>query len=198
MSRSPDPDRPRALLDLVVAYFLEHGLSDLSLRPLAKAVGSSPRVLLYYFESSEKLIALALARLRDQQRETYLRIFEVDVASPADMYLAIWKHMTAPAYAPMFRLFFEVYGLALRDPDKYRAFLTTAIDDWLDFIDTPEARKQYGRAGSRAFATLIVSAYRGFMLDYCASQDLKRVERAVKLWIGMVTAMDEQTIRGLA
>ncbi len=190
MSRTADPDRPGELLDAIVAYLLEHGISQLSLRPLAKAVGSSPRVLLYYFESSEKMIALALARLRERQRATYRDMFAVDAASTADAYFAVWKHMTSPAYAPLFRLFFEVYGLALRDPRTYRAFLSSAVDDWLDFIDDAASRKRYGRASSRAFATVIVSGFRGFMLDYCASRDRKRVDHAVKLWIGALDAID--------
>jgi AcrR family transcriptional regulator len=36
-------------------------------RPLAKAVGSSPRVLLYYVGSKEELVVKTLARLRDRQ-----------------------------------------------------------------------------------------------------------------------------------
>ncbi len=36
------------LLERIVDYVTENGLSDLPLRPLAEAVGSSPRVLLYY------------------------------------------------------------------------------------------------------------------------------------------------------
>jgi AcrR family transcriptional regulator len=195
VSRTVDPNRPSELLDNIVAYLLEHGISDLSLRPLAKAVGSSPRVLLYYFESSEKLVALALARLREHQHATYREMFNVETGSSADAYFAIWKHMTSPAYAPMFRLFFEVYGLALRDPRTYRAFLTSAVDDWLDFVDDPPSRKRYGREASRAFATVIVSGFRGFMLDYCASRDRKRVDRAVKLWISALDAIDANAQR---
>ena len=36
-------------------------MADLSLRPLAKAVGSSPQVLLYYFGSKEEMVVKALA-----------------------------------------------------------------------------------------------------------------------------------------
>jgi AcrR family transcriptional regulator len=49
MARTVDPQRRTDLLDRIVDYVAENGLSELQLRPLAKAVGSSPRVLLYYF-----------------------------------------------------------------------------------------------------------------------------------------------------
>lgn len=43
--------RRAELLELAYQYVLEHGVSDLSLRPLAAAINSSPRVLLFLFGS---------------------------------------------------------------------------------------------------------------------------------------------------
>ena len=51
-----NPRRPVELLDAIIDYLLKHGVSDLSLRPLATAVHSSPRGLLYHFGSKEKMI----------------------------------------------------------------------------------------------------------------------------------------------
>ena len=45
--------RRAELLDASYGYVLNHGLNGLSLRPLAAAIGSSPRVLLYLFGSKE-------------------------------------------------------------------------------------------------------------------------------------------------
>src|SRR5215468_11131787 len=56
--------RHNELLDRAYEYALEHGLADLSLRPLAAAIGSSPRVLLYLFGSKEGLVRALLARAR--------------------------------------------------------------------------------------------------------------------------------------
>jgi AcrR family transcriptional regulator len=46
---------------------LSNGLADMSLRPLAKAIGSSPRVLLFLFGSKEGLIRALLARAREDE-----------------------------------------------------------------------------------------------------------------------------------
>ena len=48
------------LLPLLAAYVLENGLADVSLRPLAKAAGTSDRMLLYHFGSKEELVAALL------------------------------------------------------------------------------------------------------------------------------------------
>ncbi|MGZ3497051.1 MAG: hypothetical protein ACXVAK_05765 [Vulcanimicrobiaceae bacterium] len=57
MARTVDEQHRSELLELIVAYVLDNGIADLSLRPLARAVGASPRVRLYYFKSKEVLIA---------------------------------------------------------------------------------------------------------------------------------------------
>ena len=41
------------LLERAYRYVLDHGLSAMSLRPLATEIGSSPRVLLFLFDSKE-------------------------------------------------------------------------------------------------------------------------------------------------
>ena len=59
--------RRRELLDAAYRYVLDHGLADLSLRPLAAAIGSSPRVLLFLFGSKDGLVAALLARARAEE-----------------------------------------------------------------------------------------------------------------------------------
>lgn len=48
-------DRTR-LLDAMTVHVLEHGLANASLRPLAKAAGTSDRMLIYHFGSKDGLI----------------------------------------------------------------------------------------------------------------------------------------------
>src|ERR1051326_5685416 len=74
MVRTASETRPDELLDAVADYLAKHGAAGLSLRPLAKAVGSSPRVLLYYFGSKEEMLSKALARSRERQRGAFAEI----------------------------------------------------------------------------------------------------------------------------
>ena len=62
-ARAPSP-RQSELLELAYQYVLQHGLTDLSLRPLAGSIGSSPRVLLFLFASKDGLVRALLARAR--------------------------------------------------------------------------------------------------------------------------------------
>jgi AcrR family transcriptional regulator len=186
MSRPVDDKRPEELQNGIVQYLIKHGLTGLSLRPLAKALGCSPRILLYHFGSKENMVTEALAQARQQQRATYDR---VEAPSFAQTYRAIWKRMTAPDSEPLFRLFFEIYGMALRQPRLYQDFLHETIGEWLQLIADDLSREGYQRGEARAFATIVLAGLRGFMLDFCATRDRKRLNRAVELWLRTLDSM---------
>lgn len=183
MVRVADERRPAELLDRIVGYLVKNGVAELSLRPLAKAVGSSPRVLLYYFGSKEKLLARALMHLRDKQRAGFSRMREAKYAQPSDACRAIWQQMSAPESEALFKLSFETYSLALRHPREFGVFLQSGIEDWLEFLSEPLMRKGVPKEQARAFATVVIGGFRGFMIDYCASHDRERIDRAVNLWL---------------
>ena len=55
------PDTRRAaILERIADHILANGLSASSLRPLAKAAGTSDRMLLYYFADKAEIITAAL------------------------------------------------------------------------------------------------------------------------------------------
>jgi AcrR family transcriptional regulator len=186
VSRTANEKRPEELRAAIVRYLVRHGLTGLSLRPLAKAVGSSPRVLLYYFGSKEKMVIEILAEVRQRQRASF---GGVEAASFAEECRIIWKQMSAEDSEPLFRLFFEAYGMALRHPRVYKEFLRATVEDWLRLIAEPLCREGCRRREARAFGTVILDGLRGFMLDYCTTYDRKRVDHAVDLWLGTLDSM---------
>ena len=189
MSRTVNQQRPEELRAAIVCYLTAHGLADLSLRPLAKAVGSSPRVLLYYFGSKEKMVVDILAEIRRQQLAGF---GEISGATFGEACRLTWKRMSAPDSEPLFRLFFEAYGIALRRPRLYKDFLRATIEDWVNLVAEELCRDGHRREDAQAFATVVLSGLRGFMLDYCNSRDRKRVDRAVDMW---AKSLDEMLIR---
>lgn len=189
MARSAD-ERRAALLERITDYVAANGLSDLSLRPLADAVESSPRVLLYYFTSKEDLIGEVLAQLRGRQRDVFATLPR-NAATYADTVRAAWKLMSAPEHERVFRLFFEVYGLALQAPARYAEFLRGAVDDWIGYLAATKLAEGYARREARAIATVLLAGYRGFLLDLLATRERARVDRAVELWILALDAIPD-------
>jgi AcrR family transcriptional regulator len=186
MSRPINEKRPEELRNAIVRYLIKHGLTGLSLRPLAKALGCTPRVLLYHFGSKEKMVIEVLAQVRRRQRAAYGRIEE---GSFIDNYLTIWKRMSAPDSEPLFRLFFETYGIALRRPRLYKAFLQDTVQDWLQLMTDEFGGGRPQRKQARSTATIVLAGLRGFMLDFCTTHDRKRVDEAVELWLRSLDSM---------
>jgi AcrR family transcriptional regulator len=161
------------LLERLVAYSREHGLSGASLRPLAKAVGSSPRVLLYFFDSKENLIREVVAQLRREQLEL--------MRANLDSVTALWNWLTDSSHADVERLFFESYALSLRpDPAGFEGFGKASIDEWL-----PPLTRATG--GDPISATLVLAALRGLLLDRLATGDAARTEQAFQLLLRRLT-----------
>jgi AcrR family transcriptional regulator len=120
-------DRRTALLDKLADHVLAHGLSASSLRPLAKAAGTSDRMLLYYFPDKGALIAAVLevvaARmvlLLDARRAAgplpfdALRHQLLDIVFADDFwpYMRLWLEMASLAALgdPVFRMVGEQLG----------------------------------------------------------------------------------------
>ena len=188
MARTADEQKRVDLLERIVDYVMANGLSDLSLRPLADAVGTSPRVLLYYFTSKEELIAGIMDGARARQRAIFEELPR-NAATYAETVRAAWDVMSAPRHEPVFRLFFEVYGLALQDPKRFPGFLKRAVEDWLDYLEPSALADGHTPRDARAIATVLLAGYRGFLLDLCATRDRKRISRAVDMWIAALDAI---------
>jgi AcrR family transcriptional regulator len=190
MSRTANPARPDALLDSIVDYLTAHGVADVSLRPLARAVHSSPRVLLYYFGCKEALVARALSRLRERQRGAFALLKNTTSLSSRRACHAIWRQLSAAQSEPLFRLFVQAYSMGLQQPQEFAEFLQHAVEDWLEFLAAPRIAAGESRAAARAFATVVLAGFRGFMLDYWGTRDRRRVDAAVELWLKSLDSID--------
>ncbi len=90
MTQAASPERRAKLLEKVVGYILRHGLVDLSLRPLAAALRTSPHMLLYFFGSKERLLAEALTEGRARLQREFIRALSTKRSRKEQLSLA-WK-----------------------------------------------------------------------------------------------------------
>lgn len=179
MGSRPDPERRAELLDGAIDYVHEHGLADLSLRPLAQSVGTSARMLLYHFGSKEQLIAEALDGVRRRQHvqvEKWL-----SNSTPRDfvgLLRRFWEWSTAAETESYGRLFFEAYGMTLIDSARLPGFLDSAVSEWLSVMCTALTDAGLPRESAEDFATGALALHRGLLMDLLATGDRSRVERA--------------------
>ncbi|WP_433359415.1 TetR/AcrR family transcriptional regulator [Actinoplanes sp. CA-142083] len=171
--------RREELLELAYAYVREHGLSDLSLRPLAAAIGSSPRVLLFLFESKDGLVKALLARARAEE----LALLE---GLPASAGLtaaseAVWRWLSADAHRPLLRLWVEAYARSLLSPESgpWSGFAAATVADWLAVLAASEPAATRDTPGAVARRTAALAVLRGALLDLLATGDVERITAAV-------------------
>ena len=88
--KSPSP-RKKELLEKSYRYVLRHGLIDMSLRPLAEAIGSSPRVLLFLFGSKDGLVRELLARAREAEIAMLQTVAQQGHTDLAEIASGLWQ-----------------------------------------------------------------------------------------------------------
>jgi AcrR family transcriptional regulator len=173
------------LLERAYAYVLEQGLADMSLRPLAAAVGSSPRVLLFLFGSKDGLVRALLGRARDDELALLDRARAATAGPGADRLDAvvteIWRWLAADEHRALLTLWVEAYARSLADPSgPWAGFARATVYDWLDLLTAAQpANERRNRAGE-ARRTLALAVLRGGLLDLLATGDVDRVTRAVR------------------
>jgi AcrR family transcriptional regulator len=173
-SLAPTPSaRKEELLEAAYRYTLEHGLAEMSLRPLASAIGSSPRVLIFLFGSKDGLIRALLARARADE----LSLLEQANHERPGLSSAVrttWEWLVADAHRPLLTLWLEAYARSLTEPlGPWSGFARQTVDDWLAVLPGAE----------RALALAVM---RGALLDLLATRDVARTTAAVDRFITLL------------
>jgi AcrR family transcriptional regulator len=182
MRRVPSPRE--ALLAAVADYLLEHALSNLSLRPLAAATGTSARMLVYHFGSKERLIAEAMAEVRVRQHKLVARwVRRHPTASFADLMEFAWSWVAAAEHEPYLRLFLEVLGRGTREAGHFAEFSRATFEDWVSSVQRRLEKEGRPAEKARAFAILTVSTIRGLALYFLATKDKRGARLALRAFI---------------
>jgi len=176
----PPTARRDELLEATVRYLLENGVAELSLRPLAAAIGSKARLLVYHFGSKEQLLVEAMGLIRSRARQIVETMMAEQPANAGlgDLVRALWKWSSSTRNRPYLRLFFEMHGLSLQYPKRYASYLQGSVDSWIDLL-TAALTPKLGRAQAVIKATLIVGVIDGLLLDALATGNWRRTARAV-------------------
>jgi AcrR family transcriptional regulator len=153
-----------------------------SLRPLASAIGSSPRVLLFLFGSKEGLLRALLARARADELALLDRVRkDSGDAGIATVTNALWGWLAAKRHRGLLTLWLESYSRSLVAPTgAWEKFAAQTVDDWLELLaaaQPPQRRKSSAGAAER---TLALAILRGAMLDLLATGDHRRTTAAVE------------------
>jgi AcrR family transcriptional regulator len=158
----------------LATHFLEAGLGDTGVRRLAEVAGTSDRMLLYYFENKEEILAAVLGELGGGFTEVLDAVFGTESLRPADAVKKIWEMVRDEATAGQLRLWLDLSSRASRGDPFFGAIVEQMAEGWIiwlsGMLDVPAAEK-------RPLAELIMSAIDGHMVLF--PTDLTKGDAAV-------------------
>jgi AcrR family transcriptional regulator len=174
--------RQAELLELAYRYVLEHGLDDLSLRPLAAAIGSSPRVLLFLFGSKDGLVRALLARARADEVALLDTLRPGTAGRGLDVAVrATWGWLSDRQHRRLLALWVQAYARSLTEPaGPWADFAGSTVADWLAILAAAQPPARRRTKAGLAERTLALAVLRGALLDLLATDDLDRTTAAVQ------------------
>ena len=178
-----------ALADRVCDWVLEHGVSQLSLRPLADDLGISTYPLIYWFETKEGVIEAALTRSEERQMELLVGwAGEEGAIAPGRLFRRYWKWCVSPRGRPYLRLFVELTGLAQREP-ALGTYVDRALSPWRNVIQAFLEGSGFDPDRSEAKTTLLIATAAGLQLDLATTGDVKRTTAAAEVFAAELDAL---------
>jgi AcrR family transcriptional regulator len=172
MSARPRLTRQRRLeiLEAAVEVIAERGLPDTRIGDVAARAGTSAALVLYYFDSKDRLLTEALTHAEDR---FYLQTFHdlTGVAGASERLTMLIERSLPPAAGEMvgdWKLWFELWSRALRDPAVARK--REALDRrWrstiADIVREGERTGEFGSVDADEFAVRLASLMDGLAIQ---------------------------------
>jgi AcrR family transcriptional regulator len=176
------------LLDGAIDYVAHNGITDLSLRQLASALGTSHRMLIHHFGSKEGLWVAIVRQVEDRQRAILADLVPAADVPVDEAMRAWWRHISDPSLWPNERLFYELYGQAIQGRPHTVEMLDGIIDDWIEPAAEINMALGLSREEAVAHARLGIAVTRGLLLDLVATRDVEGVDAAMEAFIEVYTS----------
>lgn len=183
MARLVDVDRRAALLDDIVVYLSEHGLANVSLRPMASELDVSVNTLVHHFGSKDDLVIAALRRsVRLQQELEHRWLERRPDMSQADLLRAWWRWITAsPHNLAIVRLGIEAAALEATSEGLPRQLRGEQIGLWRTNIEDRLVDEGLPPDTAAIEASLAKATFTGLVVDLLATGQKARLTRALEV-----------------
>jgi AcrR family transcriptional regulator len=149
------------LLEAAIAHIASRGVSDLSLRELAAAIGTSHRMLIHHFGGREGLWVEVIRTVEERQRAAFAAVEPAPDATAGDVQ-RLSVHRGA------------------------EALLDGIVDAWLPFATVALEALGMAHEEALAHARLGVAVTRGLLLDLLATGNREAVDAAMEAYIDLM------------
>jgi AcrR family transcriptional regulator len=175
------PSRKQQLLEDLIAYFIRHGVADVSLRPMAKEVGTSARLLIFHFRSKERLLLEVLDEMQTRLQQSLKELLAKPDANRSAPLRMFWDWTLEEQNFAHLRVLYQLHILAAQDGKTYGKYLKRNSLNWLEVVQAILKPSQR----SPALATLIVAIFDGLFIEVMSSGDRRRATAAIDQFVEM-------------
>ncbi len=151
------------LLEKVTDHVLEHGLIGLSLRPVAAAVGTSDRMLVYHFTSRDALVSAVVAEATERA------VGAVDALPGAPTVRSgvnrLWAAYRTEPLSSCLDVYCQAAATGLIGQEPYLTDARASNEAWSAALRDYFVRCGASRRRVARLVTLVDSALYGFHLD---------------------------------
>lgn len=134
------------ILDGALDTVFADGLSQLTFGRVAKHLGISDRIVVYYFPTKDDLIGEVLMAVGARLQATLAPTFATSAADHVELLRLAWPVLADADADPVFALFFEAGGLAAAGREPYRTLVPQLVEAWIawaaEFVRGTPARRR--------------------------------------------------------
>ena len=167
------------ILGAAVELALDGGLGSLSFGRVASHLGISDRMVVYYFPSKADLISSVAVELGTQLQGLLERAFGPEPLDVDELQRRAWPVLASSSADGVFRVFFEMIGLAAAGSAPYDTLAPTLLQGWIDWLATrisggsdAERRRQAAGVVARMDGLLMVRTVLGPRTANAAASEL--------------------------
>ncbi len=122
------------ILDGAVELVLADGLGALTFGRLAKRMGTSDRVVVYYFPNKSTLTGEVLLDIGNRLQGALARAFTEPATDHRQLARAAYRVLARDDTDAIFAVYFEACGLAAAGAQPYRDLAAALLDGWVDWL----------------------------------------------------------------
>jgi len=180
--------RAEAMLTRVVAQLRARGSVDISLRQLAAEIGTSHRMLRYYFGTRENLLGIVMMQL---SKEYIAHFSGARPTTRVETVDAVWTRFLDPGNRLQTQILFSLSAAVAERPELEVPGLTADFDNFAAILGAFGRAEGLDPSTADREARAIVSSLLGLYLDFFVSRDLELIQASFETlrgWVARSTA----------
>lgn len=190
MARTVDLEHRAELLDDVVRYLGEHGLADVSLRPMAAGLDVSVNTLTHHFGTKDEIVVAALRRAGEIQQEVEARwLRRRPDLTQSELLRSWWRWLNASrTNLALARLGIEAVAIDATHGGLPRRVRAEQVGIWRLNIEDHLIAVGVPADVAAVEASIAKATFTGLVVDLLATGERTRLGRALDAWLDQLDA----------